>query len=70
MSDNSELLIGIMGAGIMGEALMVAISKREIASSSIIITDKQADLLTELKSKYGCSSSNANNVALEARGVS
>jgi pyrroline-5-carboxylate reductase len=60
---------GIIGAGIMGEALLVAISKGGVDPSSILIADKRADRLTELSSKYGCSSSNLADVALVARNI-
>jgi len=64
-----EWEVGIIGAGIMGEALLVAISKGGITSSSISIADKRADRLTDLQNKYGCSTSNAADLALKARNI-
>ena len=69
MTSESSIEVGIIGAGIMGEALLVAISKRGIASSSIVIADKRSERLTELQGKYGCSLGNATDVALKARNI-
>jgi len=69
MTSKSSIEVGIIGAGIMGEALLVAISKSGINSSLISIADKRTDRLSELKGKYGCSTSNATDVALKARNI-
>jgi pyrroline-5-carboxylate reductase len=69
MTSESSIEVGIIGAGIMGEAILVAISKAGVASSSISIADKRAERLTELKSKYGCFTSNAADLALKARNI-
>jgi pyrroline-5-carboxylate reductase len=69
MTSESSIEVGIIGAGIMGEALLVAISKGGIASPSISIADKRADRLTYLQTKYGCSTSNAAHAALKARNI-
>jgi pyrroline-5-carboxylate reductase len=69
MTSESSIEVGIIGAGIMGEALLAAISKRAITPSSISIADKRTERLSELKSKYGCSSSNATDVALKAGNI-
>jgi pyrroline-5-carboxylate reductase len=69
MTPESSFEVGIIGAGIMGEALLVAISKGGIASSSISIADKRSERLTELQSKFGCSTGNATDVALKARDI-
>jgi len=66
---DTSLKTGIIGAGIMGEALLVAISKGGITPSSISIADKRTDRLSELKSKYGCSTSNASDVAIKATNI-
>ena len=69
MHRNFRWQIAIVGAGIMGEALLVAISKGGITPFSISIADKRTDRLSELKSKYGCATSNATEVALKARNI-
>ncbi len=69
MTSNILVEVGIIGAGIMGEALLVAISKGGITSSSISIADKRADRLTDLQNKYGCSISNTADLALKARNI-
>ncbi len=46
--------VGVIGAGIMGEALISAIIKAGLSSSDITISDNRVERLDELKSKYGC----------------
>jgi pyrroline-5-carboxylate reductase len=61
--------IGIIGAGIMGEALLVAISKAGIPVTSIAIADKRSERVAELQKKYGCSISSPSEIALHARNI-
>jgi pyrroline-5-carboxylate reductase len=67
MATENTFEVGIIGAGIMGEALLVAISKGGLPPSSILIADKRADRLTDLQNQYGCSTSSAIDVALKSR---
>ena len=69
MAFASSIEVGIIGAGVMGEALLGAISKGGIATTSILIADKRSERLTELQGKYGCSAGNATDVALNARNI-
>ena len=64
-----ESEIGIIGAGVMGEALLVATSKAKIDSSLIVIADKLSKRVSELQSKYGCTIGNPIEVALQARNI-
>jgi len=54
MASNSTFEVGIIGAGIMGEALISVILKGGKAASSIAIADKRIERLAELQMKYGC----------------
>ncbi|MBU3692680.1 MAG: pyrroline-5-carboxylate reductase [Candidatus Nanopelagicaceae bacterium] len=54
MESSSKYRVGLIGAGIMGEALLAALIKAGFSSSEITISDKRNDRLEELKSKYGC----------------
>ena len=54
MTADTRFEIGIIGAGIMGEALLVAISKAGVSAANIAISDKRAERTNELSSKYGC----------------
>jgi pyrroline-5-carboxylate reductase len=45
---------GVIGAGIMGEALIAAIIKAGYASKEIAISDKRVERVLELEKKYGC----------------
>ncbi|MFM7491524.1 MAG: pyrroline-5-carboxylate reductase [Actinomycetota bacterium] len=69
MASNSTFEVGIIGAGIMGEALLVAISKAGIAVASIAIADKRSDRVAELQKKYGCSISSPSEIALHAKNI-
>ncbi|MBU6243240.1 MAG: NAD(P)-binding domain-containing protein, partial [Acidobacteria bacterium] len=55
---NSRNCIGVVGVGVMGEALLAGVINSGIAASSICIADKRADRLNELQSKYGVNPSN------------
>jgi pyrroline-5-carboxylate reductase len=61
--------VGIIGAGVMGEALLVATSKAKVSSSLIIIADKLSKRVNELQSQYGCTIGNPIEVALQARNI-
>jgi pyrroline-5-carboxylate reductase len=61
--------VGIIGAGIMGEALLSAISKAGIAVTSIAIADKRGDRVAGLQKKYGCSISTTSEIALHAKNI-
>jgi len=54
MDDACHIRCGIIGAGVMGEALLVAISQAGIAVASVAIADKRSDRVAELQKKYGC----------------
>ena len=53
MSVSLRYRVGLIGAGIMGEALISAIIKAGFSASEICISDKRFERLEELKSKYG-----------------
>ena len=57
-----SIKVGVIGAGIMGEALISAIMKAGFSSSDITISDKRVERLDELKSKYGCAVSSTEDV--------
>ena len=69
MATETSIEVGIIGAGIMGEALLVAISKAGIPVTSIAIADKRSERITELQKKYGCSISSPTEIALHAKNV-
>ena len=69
MATETTFEVGIIGAGIMGEALLVAISKTGIPVTSIAIADKRSDRIAELEKKYGCSISNPSEIALHAKNI-
>lgn len=54
--------IGIIGAGVMGEALLVAITKTGVAANQIAISDKRTERVAELIQKYGCQSLNVEEI--------
>jgi len=60
---------GIIGAGIMGEALLVAISQSGVDTTSIAIADKLENRTIELHQKYGCRILNSFDVASIARNI-
>ena len=64
MSKGAPVAIGVIGAGVMGEALISALITSGVASSSITISENREDRLRELVSRYGVSHADlANNVA-------
>lgn len=69
MANNPSYEVGIIGAGIMGEALIVAISKAGIAGPSIAIADKRVERVAELQQKYRCVVASAGEVATQAKNV-
>ena len=69
MATETSIEVGIIGAGIMGEALLVAISKAGIPVTSIAIADKRSERVAELQKKYGCSISNPSEIALQAKNI-
>ncbi|MEY3149061.1 MAG: hypothetical protein RL029_335 [Actinomycetota bacterium] len=62
MENSFKYRVGLVGAGIMGEALISAIIKAGFSSSDITISDKRVERLDELKSKYGCAVSSTEDV--------
>lgn len=69
MATETSIEVGIIGAGIMGEALLAAISKAGIPETSIAIADKRSERVTELQKKYGCSISNPSEIASHAKNI-
>ena len=69
MATETSIEVGIIGAGIMGEALLVAISKAGIAVTSIAIADKRSERAAELQKKYGCAISNPSEIASHAKNI-
>ena len=48
MSDTYIYSVGVIGSGVMGEALVSAILKSGIANSVLAISDKRVERTTEL----------------------
>ena len=69
MATETSIEVGIIGAGIMGEALLVAISKTGIAVTSIAIADKRSERVAELQKRYGCLISNPSEIASHAKNI-
>ena len=69
MASNSTFEVGIIGAGIMGEALIAAILKAGITASSIAIADKRTERLAELQKKYGCAVVDVNEITIQAKNI-
>lgn len=55
--------IGVIGAGVMGEALIVALKKSGIDGAAIAIYEKRAERAIELTSQYGVLSHELSEVA-------
>jgi len=53
MSDLNPSAIGVIGAGVMGEALISALIASGVTSDSITISEKRDDRAKELVDKYG-----------------
>jgi pyrroline-5-carboxylate reductase len=62
--------LGIIGAGIMGEALLVSIIKSGIDASNIAISDKRIERTSELSAKYGCKVLSAKEIAVTSQNIS
>ncbi|MFM7491276.1 MAG: pyrroline-5-carboxylate reductase family protein, partial [Actinomycetota bacterium] len=69
MASNSTFEVGIIGAGIMGEALIAAILKAGITASSIAIADNRTERLVELQKKYGCAVADVNEITIQAKNI-
>lgn len=55
--------IGVIGAGVMGEALISALIKSGFDGSAIAIYEKRSDRASELSSRYGVTSADLTTVA-------
>jgi pyrroline-5-carboxylate reductase len=69
MSAELGFEVGIIGAGIMGEALLEAISKAGIPVTSIAIADKRSERVAELQKRYGCAISNPSEIGSHAKNI-
>jgi len=69
MVSNSTFEVGIIGAGIMGEALIAATLRAGITASSIVIADKRTERLVELQKKYGCAAAEVNEITIQAKNI-
>ena len=69
MTTNARFEAGIIGAGVMGEALLVAISKAGVNAESIAISDKRIERTLELAEKYGCAVLTADEIAMQAKNI-
>jgi len=69
MTTATQFEIGIIGAGIMGEALLVAISKAGISAASIVISDKRQERTSELSQRYGCAVVSAEDISIQAKNI-
>jgi pyrroline-5-carboxylate reductase len=61
--------LGIIGAGIMGEALISAIIKAGFSPNKMSISDKRKERLEELSSKFGCSVSSTEEAVLSSQNL-
>lgn len=66
MIQGRTFAVGIIGAGVMGEALLGAIIKSGVNGSQIVISDKRSERTAELAAKYGCQVLGADEVAESA----
>jgi pyrroline-5-carboxylate reductase len=69
MTADTRFEIGIIGAGIMGEALLVAISKVGVSAANIAISDKRQERTSELSQKYGCAVQSAEDISIQAKNI-
>jgi len=69
MTTSTQFEIGIIGAGIMGEALLVAISKAGVSASDIAISDKREERTRELSKNYRCVVLSAEDIAAQAKNI-
>jgi pyrroline-5-carboxylate reductase len=61
--------IGIIGSGIMGEALLSLSIKSGIDASDIAISDKRDERTAELSANYGCVISSSENIASSSENI-
>ena len=69
MTADTRFEFGIIGAGILGEALLMAISKAGISAKSIAISDKRQERTSELFNKHGCAVLSAEDIAAQAKNI-
>ena len=69
MTAHNKPRVGIVGAGVMGEALMVAIIKSGVEASNIAISDKRSDRVAELEAIYGCQVASTEQIASSAENI-
>jgi pyrroline-5-carboxylate reductase len=61
--------LGVIGAGIMGEALVVSIVKSGIDAFNIAISDKRSERTAYLASKYGCKVLSVENIISSSENI-
>ena len=59
--------IAILGAGVMGEALLSGLVRSGLDPANITITDPRSERLTELTAKFGVKSSDNSSAVLHAK---
>jgi pyrroline-5-carboxylate reductase len=64
---NSNL--GVIGAGIIGEALLVSIIKSGVEASNIAISDKRSERTSDLVAKYGCKVFSGEEIAANSQSI-
>lgn len=73
MSRNNQFAdrncIGVIGVGIMGEALISGLLSAGYIGSSICIADKRAERVSEIAKKYGVSPSSPEKIATECDAI-
>ena len=69
MTSAANHKLGIIGAGIMGEALLASIIKSGIDAANIAISDKRSERTAELSAKYGCEISSVVNIASSSENI-
>ena len=52
-NSNLNFSVGVIGAGVMGEALIAALLKYGVPATSILFTEKRVERADELTAKYG-----------------
>lgn len=66
---NSRNCIGVIGVGVMGEALLAGLINSGATPTSICIADKRVERLVELQKKYGVNPSNIEGIAKDCDAI-
>ncbi|MBM3655922.1 MAG: pyrroline-5-carboxylate reductase [Actinobacteria bacterium] len=69
MAETYAYSIGIIGSGVMGEALLATILKAGVVNKRVVISDKRLERTTELAVKYGCDVGLPEEISLKAENI-